>query len=54
MTRYHWLCLPENTPEKYLSAVSASEQPLLLPFKEWNGTNHLLPMVTTKLMSIRQ
>ncbi|KAI1238615.1 hypothetical protein IHE44_0013352 [Lamprotornis superbus] len=39
--------LLENTPEKCLpavSAVSASEQPLLLPFKEWDGTNHLLPV----------
>lgn len=52
-----WLCLSENTPEKCLSAVSivlASEQPLLLPLKEWNGTNHLLPMVTTQSMSISQ
>lgn len=51
------LCLSEYTPEKCLSAVSAvsaSEQPLLLPFKEWDGTNHLLPVVTTKSMSIRQ
>lgn len=49
-----WLCLSENTPEKCLSAVSivlASEQPLLLPLKEWNGTNHLLPMVTTQCQS---
>ncbi|XP_015480991.1 interleukin-15 isoform X4 [Parus major] len=46
----------ENTPGKCLSAVSAvsaSEQPLFLPFKEWDGTNHLLPVVTTKSMPIR-
>lgn len=52
-----WLCLSENIPGQCLSAVSAasaSEQPLLLPLEEWDGTDHLLPMVTTKTMPIRQ